>query len=81
MINTREAITTELVRVLEKVRGTKASPITLNTHLITDLHLLSDDATEVCLMMQDKTGIKPPREEWAKVGTVGDVIDLLVKHA
>jgi acyl carrier protein len=81
MTGKREAITAELMDVLKSVRGAKAPPPTLDMHLINDLHLPSDDATEVCLMMQDRTGIKPPTKEWSKVGTVGEVIDLLLKHA
>jgi acyl carrier protein len=77
----REAITAQLMDVLKLVRGAKAPPPTLEMHLVKDLHLLSDDATEVCLMMQDRTGIKPPVKEWSKVGTIGEVIDLLLKYA
>jgi acyl carrier protein len=81
MMSRREAITAELMNVLQVVRGAKAAPPSLGAHLIADLHLLSDDATEVCLMMQDRTGIKPPLKEWSQVGTVEEVIDLLLKYA
>jgi acyl carrier protein len=81
MTSKRETITAELMDVLVLVRGAKAPPPTLDMHLTRDLHLLSDDATEVGLLMQDRTGIKPPVKEWSKVGTVGEVIDLLLKYA
>ncbi len=38
-------------------------------------------ATEVCLLMQDRTGINPPLHEWNKVGTVREIIELLVKSS
>ena len=80
MTNEREFITAQLLDVLKSVRGAKASPPALDAHLIKDLHLSSDDATEVGLLMQDRTGIKPPRNEWSHVGTVEEIVDLLVKY-
>lgn len=83
MKHTREEITTEVIAVLTAVRGVKVKtpPLTLDLHLIEDLHLSSDDATDACLMMQKRTGIKPPVKEWSTVGTIGDAIELLLKHA
>lgn len=62
-------------------QGVTMPEIRLDMHLIHDLHLLSDDATETVLLMQDRTGIKPPLKEWNKVGTVGGIVELLLKYA
>jgi acyl carrier protein len=81
MITTREAVTAQLMDVLRVVRGKSASAPTLDMDLIRDLKLFSDDASIVILMMEKRTGIKPPLEEWRKVGTLNQVIDLLLKYA
>ena len=56
----REAITAELVGVLRCVRGKSAAAPSLEAHLISDLHMLSDEVSELALLMQDRTGIRPP---------------------
>ena len=83
MKHTREEISAEVMAVVTLVRGVKVKtpPVTLDSQFIKDLHLSSDDATEACLMMQERTGIKPPVKEWSTVGTVGEAIELLLKYA
>lgn len=77
----REVITAELLDVLRYIRGKTAPVPTLDMHLITDLKLYSDEASEVIVMMEKRTGIKPPIEEWYNVGTLNQLIDLLLKYA
>jgi acyl carrier protein len=81
MITTREGITAELMDVLRFVRGKNAPAPTLDMDLIRDLKLLSDDASIVLLHMEKRTGIKPPLKEWSKVGTLKQIIELLLKYA
>jgi len=48
--------------------------------LIADLKLASDDATAMAIELEHKFRLKISRQEWGKVSTVQDVIDLFVRH-
>ncbi len=45
-----------------------------------DLKLSGDDGGFLILTLQKKTGVNPPIKSWETVKTVGDIIDLLMKH-
>jgi acyl carrier protein len=77
----REAITADLMDALRYIRGEDATAPTLDMDFIKDLKMLSDDISEVILMTQDTTGIKPPIREWNKVGTLREAVDLLLRYA
>lgn len=69
----------EVLRILATLT-TRGAVIAKNQMLIADLKLLSDDATAMALELEWRFGVKIPREEWARVLTVQDTIDLLVRH-
>jgi acyl carrier protein len=58
----------------------RGTVIAKNQRLIADLKLASDDATAMALQLERKFGVKIPRDEWRRVLTVQDTIDLLVRH-
>jgi acyl carrier protein len=67
--------------VLRYIRGKDAPEPKLDMHLIKDLKLLSDEASELIWMMENRTGIKAPSKEWRNVGTGKEVVDLLLRYA
>lgn len=75
----REIIKAQVVAVLKRVAAKRE--ISVDAKIMNELITNGDDATEAILSAQDMTGIRPPKEEWAKVSTVDQMIDLLVKYA
>jgi acyl carrier protein len=51
-----------------------------NSTLLGDLKLLSDDATAIILQLERRFKIRAPRDEWSKVSTVQDVINVFERH-
>lgn len=79
---TEEAITAFVLRTIKEFRGrwVTAPPILAESRIVEDLGL-DQDAEELVLVLQERTGIKPPPKEWADVRTVEEVIHLLLKYA
>jgi acyl carrier protein len=79
---TRDKITTEVIALVKLVRGAKVEtpPITLDSNLMKDLKL-KHDADDLVMLLEERTGIKPPDQGWADARTVGDIIELLLKYA
>lgn len=76
-----QKITMEVLETLKLVLGKEPPPACLHMHLIRDLKMFDDDATSLIMRVMDRTCIRPPENKWRKVGTVGEVIDLLMKYA
>jgi acyl carrier protein len=72
----------ELVfEVLERILMLPMGKIKLTDHLIRDLKMDSDDASfDFALGLERMLGIRIPVEEWSKVCTVQETIDLLKKY-
>jgi len=81
MAYTRDEIAAEVMAVVTLVRGIKVEtpPITLDSRLVKDLHL-EHDAEDLVKLLEERTGIKPPKQGWSEARTVGDVIELLLKY-
>jgi acyl carrier protein len=75
-----EAEIEETVLGVLKTFRPRGPAIRRDQRLITDLKLLSDDATAMALELEHKFRIRIPRPEWGLVLTVQDVIDLFVRH-
>jgi len=58
----------------------RGTVIRRDQRLIADLKLASDDATAMAIELEHKFRLKISRQEWGKVSTVQDVIDLFVRH-
>jgi len=82
MKRTRDGIIAEVMAVIALVRGAniKTPPLTMDTQLVQDLHL-EHDTSDIILMLQDRTGIKPPKQGWRNARTIGDIVELLLKYA
>jgi len=82
MMITRDEIAAEVMAVVKLVRGAKVETpsITLDSCLVKDLHL-EHDAEDLVKLLEEQTGIKPPKQEWSEARTVGDAIELLLKYA
>ena len=52
-----------------------------DSKIIKDLRLISDDASEVIMILEKRTGANPPIDAWREVYTVDEMIDLLLKYA
>lgn len=68
--------------VFQVISGYVAKNIEIHTYqnLGDDLELLSDDQTFMALDLERKLRVKIPRDEWKKVFTVQDVVDILIRH-
>ncbi len=68
-------------QTLEDVLNISRNKINLTDQLISDLKMDSDDASfDFALGLEKKLGLKIPAEEWSKVWTVEDAINLLIKY-
>lgn len=81
-MTTRDKITAEVIALVKLVHGIKVEtpPITLDSNLMKDLKL-QHDADDLVMLLEERTGIKPPDQEWEDARTVGDIIELLLKYA
>lgn len=55
--------------------------ISKESKLLTDLKLQSDDCTALALELEQRFGLWIPRDQWSYIYTIGDVIDLIKRHA
>lgn len=78
-MKSRDAIKERLISELRK-RAPKGILINGDSKIIDDLRLISDDATEVVLVLQKATGAKPPTDAWLGVHTVDEAVDLLWEY-
>jgi acyl carrier protein len=76
----REEIKKLAISELSK-RAPKGLQINGDSKIIKDLRLISDDASEVIMVLEKATGAKPPIDAWREVYTVDEMIDLLLKYA
>lgn len=78
----KEFMTDDVIKVISYFRGSAVTEplITLNSEVIKDLRIDEDDAVDMLLFLEERTGIKPPSYEWEKARTVKDIIDVLLKY-
>jgi acyl carrier protein len=57
------------------------STISLESRIVADLNLTSDDATQLALDLESQFKVRIPREKWRSVYTVKDLVDLLSQYA
>jgi len=78
---TREEVL-ELIRThLSSELGADASKIGENTRFKEDLEADSLDLVELVMELEDRSGIRIPDEEAAKIQTVGQAADFVSAHA
>ncbi len=56
------------------------SKISLDSKIISDLKLTSDDATQLALDLESQFKVRIPRDKWRSVHTVKDLVDLLSQY-
>ncbi len=80
MKHTRESITAVVLNTVKFVRGKAKEnlPLTMDMQIMQDLHL-GEDVYDLVLLLQERTGITPPKQEWEKARTIGDIVELLLK--
>lgn len=59
----------------------KTWPIQKNSALLSELELLSDDATAMILDLERRFRLNIPPEGWSTVATVQDVIDVVARYS
>jgi acyl carrier protein len=82
MKHLKASLIADVMSVITLVRGNKITtpPLTMETSIVNDLHL-EHDAEDIMLLLQKKTGIKPPQDEWTAARTIRDIVELLFKYA
>jgi acyl carrier protein len=80
LIMSKESEVEEDVIAVLRTLTPRGTNIERRHRIISDLKLLSDDATAMALDLERRFHLKIPRAEWGTVYTVQDVIDLLLKH-
>lgn len=75
----RDAIFTEIADYLVVSFEVPRELITQDAHLVDTLNLDSIDAVDMMVKLQEISGRKVSPEEFARVRTVSDVIDLALK--
>ena len=73
----REAILSELQRILTEQFELDRQAITPEAHLYQDLDIDSIDAVDLMVELKELTGRKLDPETFKQVRTVGDVVDAL----
>lgn len=51
-----------------------------SSHLLTTLHLSSDDLSKIALMLEDSFGITVPKNEYRDIHTTRDFIELFQRY-
>ncbi|WP_308364455.1 MULTISPECIES: acyl carrier protein [unclassified Microbulbifer] len=74
MLNSKEAILSELTDILVEMFEVDAADITPEAHLSDDLDIDSIDAVDLIVRLKELTGKKIAPEEFKSVRTVGDVV-------
>lgn len=78
-MTTRNDVERDVFVVLERLVSQDII-ITKEKRLIADLKLLSDDSSQMIVDLERKYHISIPPKEWLTVVTVGDTVELCVKH-
>ena len=66
-------------RVITEQLGVKPEKVTLEAKFVEDLKADSLDHVEVCMALEEEFELTIPTEEWGKVATVQQAIDLVKK--
>lgn len=75
----RAQLTQEVIELFVSIIGfIPRNNITPTTSFVRDFHIIDDDLT--CFMMQVKWryNLKPTPEDWARIETIDEVIDLIL---
>jgi acyl carrier protein len=75
----RAQLTQEVIELFVSIIGfIPRNNITPTTNFVRDFHIIDDDLT--CFMMQVKWryNLKPTPEDWARIETIDEVIDLIL---
>lgn len=72
----RNELTEVVISTVQEYRRRKSRPA-VNSRLIQDLNLASDDATSIVITLERRFSLKGSQDEWARVSTIADVVDLI----
>ncbi len=65
----------QLKEIIVDNLGIESESVTLESHLQDDLGIDSLDAVELALQIEDELGVKIPDDAFAKMETVGDLVN------
>lgn len=77
---TREEIKSKLVLVVSNQFGCPEDEVSIDDRFREDLFVDSLDAVELTMEVEDEFEISVPDEEWEKVLTIKDAIDLIERQ-
>ena len=69
----------EVIKVIAEHLDVEESKVKPDSHLVDDLGADPFDTIELCIQVENKTGVKISEEDGDKVKTVQDIINLVEK--
>ena len=70
----------EVIKVIAEHLDVEESKVKPDSHLVDDLGADPFDTIELCIQVENKTGVKISEEDGDKVKTVQDIINLVEKN-
>ena len=77
---TRTEIAAKVIEIAAEQGGVDATTVSVDTHLFNDLTYDSLDAVEFMMKLEDAFELAIPDQQAEAVKTVGQAVDLLVRH-